>query len=77
MKGALKVMDGSGHTTYPFDTEVEEDVEKVVAEFNETMARYGSSAKAYDTSVTPGEPIEDYVPGEMTDVTIVPAFAAG
>lgn len=73
MIGALKVLDSSGHTTYPLDTD--ENVEKAISQFNEQIHKLGSMA--FDTSVTPGEQIKSYNPATMPDVTVVPMFQGG
>lgn len=76
MKGSLKVMDRTGHTTVPFDTDTGDGLEEAIEKFNREVAH---GAAAFDTSVKPGEPVRmgAYAPESMPDVTIVPAFQGG
>lgn len=74
MQGVVKILDSSGHTEVPYDTEAPESLE--VAQERVRRAMDGGSM-LFDTSTKPGERIKDFKPGEHEEVTVVPPFQGG
>lgn len=82
MKGEMRVLDSSGHSTLTWDTEVSDgplDPEVVEAEFNRLVAEGHLAFATVETDAGAKENVQirTFDPAEHQQVTMVPQFVGG
>jgi hypothetical protein len=70
----MRVLDASGHTEVHFDTEVPESIEVATERFRREL---DSGAMAVATIDGQRTQVREFVPGEASEYTFIPAMAGG